>query len=109
MRTKRGQVARHVDQHDERDTECVAHAHEAGRLLGRGRVQTAAQPHRVVRHDADGSATETAQGGRYVGSPLGVQLDIALGVIEDVGDQRVHIVGASSRLRERLGEVAILN
>src|SRR5450631_4065489 len=33
--------------------------------------------HRVVRHDADGSATETTRAGRHVGRPLGDRLDDA--------------------------------
>ena len=44
-----GQVAGHVDHDDQRHAERVAHPHEARRLLRRGRVQAAAEPHRVVR------------------------------------------------------------
>jgi hypothetical protein len=104
-----GQVAGHIDEDEERDAEGVTHAHESRGLLGRGRVQTAAQTHGVVGHDADRASTETAQGGRDVGSPLGVQLETLLGIVEDVVDQWVNVIGAPGRLRERPGQVAFLH
>ena len=98
-----GQVAGHVDEHDERHAERVAHPHEPGGLLGRGRVQAAAEPQRVVRDHADRAAAEPAERGHHVRRPARVQLDA--GIVEDAVDQRVHVVGAlrASRAAARRG------
>ena len=103
-----GQVARHVDDHDQRDAERVAHPHEAGGLLGREGVQAAAETQRVVGDDADGATTEAAQRGDDVGGPASVQL-LRGALVEDRLDQRVHVVGALPGLGEQRREVAVLD
>ena len=55
-----GEITGHVDEHDQRHAEAVAHAHEAGGLLRRGRVKTSAEAQRIVRNDTDGATTEPA-------------------------------------------------
>ena len=47
-----GQVARHVDQGDDRDVEGVAEAHEAGRLHGGALSRVPAKTDGLVGHDA---------------------------------------------------------
>ena len=69
-----GQVARHVDEHDQGYAERVAQAHEAGGLLRRQRVEAAAEPERVVGDHADRAAAEAAERGDDVGRPALVQL-----------------------------------
>ncbi len=99
-----GQVAGHVDQHDERHAERVAHPHEPGAFSALKRVEAAAEAQRVVGDDADRATTEAAQGGDDVRRPLRVQLDDGALVEEPVrraGARRTHAsstqAGSSAR------------
>ena len=92
-----GQVAGDVDDHDQRDTERVAHPHEPRRLLRGGRVEAAAEAQRVVGDEADGAPAEPAQRRHDVGRPPWVQLDAAV-LVEQAGDQRMDVVGALGAL-----------
>ena len=103
-----GQVAGDVDDDDERDAERVTHPHEARGLLGRGRVEAAAEAQRVVGDDADRAAAEATEGGDDVGRPALVQLDGGA-LVEQVLDERVDVVGALGRLRQVLGEVDVVD
>ena len=102
------QVAGDVDDDDQRYAEGVAEAYEPGGLLRREGVETAAESQRVVGDDADGATAEAAQGGDDVGCPASVQL-LCGAFVEDVLDERVHVVGALLRLGQLLGEVLVLH
>ncbi len=104
--TDPGEVAGDVDEDDERDTEGIAHPHEAGRLLrGRG-VEAAAEPHRIVGDDAHGASAHATERRHDVGRPPAVQL-LDLSLVEQLLDEGVDVVGPLGRLGQLLGQVDV--
>ena len=94
-----GQVAGHVHDDHQRHAERVAHPHEPGGLLRRRRVEAAAEPQRVVGDDARPC-------GRRAGRGWSMTFGAHFGCssmprpVEQVRDQRVHVVGAPPGLRQ---------
>ena len=101
-----GQVAGDVDEDDERQAERVTHPHEPRGLLTRRGVEAAGEPDRVVRDDADRPATEPAKCRDEVRRPARVQLDTGARV-EQLVDERVHVVGPLVVVRQVHAEVDI--
>ncbi|CAB4918863.1 unannotated protein [freshwater metagenome] len=92
------QVARYVDDHDERYTEGVAEANETGCLLGTFGVQAAAESDGVVGDHADGAATDAAETDDDAASPAALELlerRFAFDVVEQFVNDRVHVVGTT--------------
>ena len=92
MITGAWQEARDVDQHDDGDVEAVAGAHEACGLLGGVDVQTAGELGGLVGHDADRAAVDAAEPDDDVAGITRLHLE-ELVVVEDAGDDLVHVVG----------------
>ncbi len=97
--THAGQVAGDVDDHDERDTERIAHPHEARGLLRGGRVEAATEAQRVVGNQTHGPSRKPTQGRHDVGRPTRVELDAAV-LVEQAGDQRMDVVRAFRAVRQ---------
>ncbi len=72
--------ARRVAQRDDRQAVRVAQLHEARRLVGRLRVDRAAQVVRVVGHQPHGPALDARQRGDDAGAEAGAQLEQRAGV-----------------------------
>ena len=69
-----GQVARHVDDDDQRDAEGVAQPHQTCCLLGTFGVQAAAEAKRVVGQHTDAAAGQPADADHDRRRPLGLEL-----------------------------------
>ncbi len=91
------QVARHVDEGDDRDPERVAESDEARRLHRRVDVDRTCQMLRLVAHDADDVAGEPAQADNDVLGEEGLDLE-ELTVVEDTRHQLPHVVWLVRRL-----------
>ena len=103
---KAGQVPGHIDKHDERHGEGIAHPDETGGLLGARGVKASAESHRVVRDDAGRAPAEAAEADDDVRGPALVQLDEGALVDERLNDG-VDVVGTSCRLRHERPEVDV--
>ncbi|SLC95132.1 Uncharacterised protein [Mycobacteroides abscessus subsp. massiliense] len=103
-----GQVTRHVHEHDQRDAEGVAQAHETCCLLGAFGVQAAAQTQRVVGQHADRTPGQPAQADDHRGGPLALELFERVVPVEQRVDDRVHVVGALGRLGEQGAQIGVV-
>ena len=101
-----GQEAGHVDEGQHRDVERVAGPHEPGGLLGRVDVQRAGELHRLVGDDADRAALDPAEADDDVRREQRLHLE-ELPVVEDVLDDRVHVVGLVGRVRDERVELEV--
>ena len=98
------QVARHVDEEDQRDAVGVAPLHEAAGLVAAGGVEAAGHAQRVVGDQADGAPGQPGEPGDDVGGPAGLQLDEGARVEHRV-DDRHHVVGRARAVRDQVGRV----
>ncbi len=106
-----GQVTGHVDDDHQRDAERVTEPHETRRFLRALGVQAPAQAQRVVGQHPDGAAGEPAEPDHHRRRPPALQLHERFGAVvfgvEQRGQQRVHVVGASRRLRQQRLQIAV--
>ena len=102
-----GRKPGHVDQHDDRDVEAVAGPHEPGGLLRGVDVQAAGELGRLVGHDADRAAVDAAEPDDDVLRVTGLDLE-ELVVVEDAGDDLVHVVGLVRRVRDQRVQLEVL-
>ncbi len=91
------QVARDVDERDDRDAECVAEADEARRLHRGVDVDRPGQEFRLVADDADHMTAEAAEADDDVLREERLHLE-ELAVVQDSCHDLPHVVGLVRRL-----------
>jgi len=84
-----------VAQGNDRQVEGIAELQEARRLVGRVRVDGAAEVHRVVGQHPDRPTVEAGEGGHHAGGEAGTQLKGGTD-IEEALDDGVDVVGAAA-------------
>ncbi len=86
------QVARDVDEDDDRDVEAVAEAHEARRFDRRRDIERAGQVQRLVGDDTHRPPRQPRQANDDVLGVIGVHFQ-EVGAIDDAVDHLAHVVG----------------
>ncbi len=102
-----GHEAGHVDEGDQGNVEGVAEAHEPGPLARRIDVQHPGQDLGLIGDDTDDLAVQPAKAAEDVLGEIGADLE-EVGLVHDLEDQLLHVVGLVRIGRDQAVERALL-